>query len=359
MDRIKLLIIFIVLILGYLLIENTAVKECNSYIDNQKKAIEKTILSFELIKQEKERLGIKIEAEDLNSTGLIGSSEYLTENSMLATTLGSLSAKRTSTNPHFSALMVKYFYDLGLKKGDIVVINSSGSFPALLVQVMSAVEVMELKPIVMISIGASIYGATNSNYTLIDMYNVLLENKITSHPIDYWSFGGNMDIGTQFDNKLKQDLMVKYRDIPLIYEENYLKNTNLRYANFYAVGRPDVFINIGGNMVALGRNNAVFNNKNGLIHKANPSINEDSGLIDMFLNNRIPVIHLLDINELAMKERITVDPLPLVSENGGDIFYSVKYNQKLIAILLILSFIYIYYFSKVIKKRRKYVKKKI
>ncbi len=360
MNKYKLIILFVILALGYILIEKTAVQERNAYDDLQQQAIEKTISSFEKIKEEKIRLGIKIEDEDINQTGMIGSSEYGTEESRLATTLGSLSAKRTSTNPHFSALIVKYFKELGLKKGDIVAINSSASFPALMVSVISAVEVMELKSVVMVSIGASIYGATNNQFTLIDMYQVLLEHELISHPIDYWSFGGDMDIGRQFDETMKIQLEEKYHQIELIYEEDYQKNVNHRYNYYLEEGKPKVFINIGGNMVALGRNTQVFNKMNGLIEKKITRIDKNAGLIDYFLNNRIPCIHLLEINELATREGLIVDPIPLPTSNDGNIFYSKKYNIGYVVILLSVTFIYMLnlVLSKKNNLRRKYVKEK-
>jgi poly-gamma-glutamate system protein len=102
----------------------------------------------------RESLGIEIDPSvDPNLTGLIGP-----EFTELTTTLGNLQAKRTSTNPDFAALLVKYFKELNLKRGDPVAIGASGSFPSLLLATLCACEVLELEPLVIYSIGASEHG---------------------------------------------------------------------------------------------------------------------------------------------------------------------------------------------------------
>ena len=59
--------------------------------------------------------GIAIEAGDINRTGLIGP-----EWTPLTTSQGILEAKRTSLDPNFAALLVRYFKEAGLEAGDHV-----------------------------------------------------------------------------------------------------------------------------------------------------------------------------------------------------------------------------------------------
>ena len=66
------------------------------------------------------REGILMEDIDLNQTGLIGP-----EWTPLTTTPGLEDAKRTSLNPNFAALLVRYFYDAVLKAGDTVALSRS------------------------------------------------------------------------------------------------------------------------------------------------------------------------------------------------------------------------------------------
>ncbi|MBR5668756.1 MAG: poly-gamma-glutamate system protein, partial [Spirochaetales bacterium] len=107
---------------------------------------------------------IGIEPEDLNRTGLIGPAY-----SPLMTTMGDIAAKRTSLDPNFAAVLVKYFVNAGLKQGDTVAIGSSGSFPALAIASICACNALGLKAEVIVSIGASTYGATRVELSLPKM----------------------------------------------------------------------------------------------------------------------------------------------------------------------------------------------
>ncbi len=104
-----------------------------------------------------------------NGTGIIGD-----EFTPLTTSLGDVEAKRTSTNPAFAALLVKFFHDAGLKRGDVVAVGASGSFPALLLATLSTSRVLGLEPIVIYSIGASMYATpTSLEFTFVDMLSGL------------------------------------------------------------------------------------------------------------------------------------------------------------------------------------------
>ena len=107
---------------------------------------------------------------DPNQTNLIG-----VEYSPITTTLGNLKAKRSSTNPDFAALIVRWFHEIDLKKGDIIAIGGSGSFPALILATICAAEVMKLKPVIILSLGASSYGANRPNFTYLDIENFLFQ----------------------------------------------------------------------------------------------------------------------------------------------------------------------------------------
>ena len=142
--------------------------------------------SAEAIKKEKQRLGIPIDRRlDPNETGLIGD-EYTD----ITTTLGSLAAKRTSTNPAFAAVIVDMLDRAGVRPGDQVAINFSGSFPALNIAVLSAVRVLNLHPAIISSEGASMYGANHPDLTWLDMERVLAEIGLLPYRSIAASLGG-------------------------------------------------------------------------------------------------------------------------------------------------------------------------
>ena len=69
--------------------------------------------STQAVRQEKLRIGIPVDRRlDTNDTGLIG-----VEYTDITTTLGSLSAKRTSTNPAFAAAVVDMLDQAGVRPG--------------------------------------------------------------------------------------------------------------------------------------------------------------------------------------------------------------------------------------------------
>ena len=101
---------------------------------------------------------------DPNETGIVGE-----EFTPLTTSLGDVAAKRTAANPAFAAVVATYFERAGLRPGDVVAIGGSGSFPAFVLASLCAARVLELQPVLIYSIGSSMYGASIPGFTFIDM----------------------------------------------------------------------------------------------------------------------------------------------------------------------------------------------
>ena len=105
---------------------------------------------------------------DPNRTGMIGQ-EY----TPITTTIGELAAKRTATNPDFAAALVRQIASLRLARGTPVVIVVSGSFVGGDVAAITATETLGLRPIVIASLSASMWGANEPEFNLIDMLAAL------------------------------------------------------------------------------------------------------------------------------------------------------------------------------------------
>jgi len=169
----------IILLVGLLLIEQTKFTAKTPYYDEQIQAAQLMKNSLETIKEERLKRNIVLDIGlDPNQTGIIGK-EY----TRLTTTLGNLAAKRTSTNPAFAALLFKYFKEANLKKGDVIAIGASGSFPALIVATLSAAKVLELEPLLIYSIGSSEYGANISEFTFVQMLDSLNRGNILPYSL--------------------------------------------------------------------------------------------------------------------------------------------------------------------------------
>lgn len=275
---------------------------------------------------------------DPNKTALIGK-EYTN----LTTTLGDLKAKRTATNPDFAALIVKYFHQLNLQKGDQIAVGASGSFPGLILAVLSAAEVMNLDVSLIYSLGSSMYGANIPDFTFIEMLKQLKKENILSTKITALSLGGDNDRADNLffsENKNTFFKIIKKHNIPLIYEKNLQKSVAKRIEILNGTLKEEsfkCFINVGGASANFGNTASSVNFKNGLTIPGDLEAEfTQNGLLSYFLSINIPVIHLLNIENLARKSGIQVDPVPLPKAGKADVYYLIKHNNLIIVFLILL-----------------------
>lgn len=332
--KIILFIVVLTLLFTYIIIDKTkvVVKDDNYELKIKASSIMKEAINA--IRNEKIDRGFEIDtSSDINSTGMIGE-----EFTFITTTLGNIESKRTSINPNFGAVVVDMFLELGLKKGDIVAANFSSSFPAINIAVLSAMEAMELKGIVISSIGSSSYGGNITDFTYIDMEMFLHKKNILSNKSKAFSLGGADDVGKEMeeDTVLKILRRLENYDIDYINIDNIEENIKFRFNNYYNDKKIKAFVNVGGNLVSFGKGSSITYVNGGIITSI-PNKTNDIGLAQMFLNNNIPVIHFLNIKDLAVKYGLPIDPVPIPKVGEGDIYYTYKYNKTIP--ILVLSFI--------------------
>jgi poly-gamma-glutamate system protein len=250
--------------------------------------------------------GIEIdEVTDPNRTCLIGP-----ELTPLMTTLGHIDAKRTTTDPAMASVLVHLLNDAGVTAGDTIAVGSSASFPALLFATVAAAEAMGVHPKIILSLGASTYGATDPEFNLLDMYTVLLTAGVFTTPPAAISLGGDEDVGDGFDAELKADLLSQIAASGV----RFISNPDLRFnvaTRMEIYGRVAVFVNTGGSYANLGTSALALQLQPGLNRDvALPPIEERGVLFDMAALN-VPVIHLLFIRGLAARYGVSWDPIPL------------------------------------------------
>jgi poly-gamma-glutamate system protein len=146
------------------------------------------------VREQRARAGAIDIENDPNRTGLIGP-----EISPLMTTPGQLDAKRTTTNPQMAGVITRMLQESGVVRGDVVAIGSSGSLPAFLIASLSAVRALEARPVTVLSLGASSFGATDPAFDLLDLYSVLQKIGLCPAPPAGISLGGEKDTGAVFD----------------------------------------------------------------------------------------------------------------------------------------------------------------
>ena len=291
--------------------------------------------------------GIEIdETVDPNRTGLIGP-----ELTGIATTLGNLEAKRTTTNPNFAAIVVLLFRKAGVSAGDTVAIGCSASFPALMIAALAAAKAMEVHPIIIISLGASSHGATNPDFNLLHIYEILLQSKVIESKPAAISLGGDRDIGRDFDPVVREELLrqIHLSRIPFIYESELPKNIARRikiYLGDSEQRKISAFINIGGSYANIGTSELVLKLKPGINEKMQIPPKAERGVLFEMAARNIPIIHLLYIRGLALQYGIPWDPIPLpkagenelsfVNSNGHSQFWIISLVYFLMLVFLIV-----------------------
>jgi len=259
---------------------------------------------------------------DPNETGIIGE-----EFTPLTTSLGDVEAKRTSANPAFAALMVKYFHEAGLGRGDEVAVGASGSFPALLLATLCATRVLELQPIVIYSIGASMYGANLPGFTFVDMLDGLRASGLLPYHLAAVSAGGSNDRGegVLFDEDGAALLAETRRSgLPIIGASSLADSIRqrLRLYDTASGGRPiRCFVNIGGASASFGDTPASLALPNGLVlNLGDVPRGPTRGLVYEFASRGVPVVHLLFIRGLARDNHLPFDPIPLPPVGQGGVY---------------------------------------
>ncbi len=336
----------IILLVGLLIIEQTKFTAKITYYDEQIQAAEIMKSSLEVIKEERLKRNIPVDVKlDTNQTGIIGG-EY----TRLTTTLGNLAAKRTSTNPAFAALLVKYFKEANLKKGDVIAIGASGSFPALIVATLSAAKVLELDPLLIYSIGSSEYGANIPEFTFVQMLDCLNKENILPYSLLAISMGGYLDQAQGMfypDSQKTIQHIAQVSGVYFINTDSVEENIQQRMQLYRAASNEKpvkAFINIGGATPNYGNTNASITYPNGLVIDG-PKIPDhpERGLIFEYQNLGIPIIHLLNIRDLAAKNGLPIDPTPLPEIGEGGVYWRIAYNKYIIILLIAIEFFYLFW----------------
>ncbi len=288
--------------------------------------------ALEVIKAKVIDMGIPIDRiNDPNETGLIG-----IQYSPITTERGELDAKLTTTNPNFAALIVELIKTARLHRDDLVAVSLSGSFPALNISVLSALETLELKPVVVTSISSSMWGANYPQLTYLDMESTLNERTMLKTKTVAASLGGEDDVGRGLSPEGRESIQeaALRNNVSIIEAANLDDMISRKIETYSAHGEIKLFINAGERTTALAGSEAGI----GLIRKN--AIRTGTGLIAHFSKTGVPVINLLDVNVLANEYGLPIAPIPLPKPGEGRLYYEYKYSVTFAIIAtLILVFI--------------------
>ena len=306
----------------------TAHQEKGRMADEQLEAARIMTEAEEYLKQKMQGEGIALQPEDLNGTFLIGP-----EVSELTTTTGAIEAKRTSLVPDMAAMMVRFYNQAGLEKGDTVAIGSSGSFPGLAIASIAAAQAMDLKIKVVASLGASMYGATRVEFNIFDILLSMREGGFADFELTAVSQGSTKDRGGgAWDGFLYEGTKEIFRQIctetasrteAVFIDEADLKGSIDKRLELF--GDVDLFVNVGGAGACNGTTTRILDVPAGLVTSFD-GIPEDEtrGLVFEYLAKGIPVVNLLNVRQLAADNGIPYDPVPMPQPGGSDVYKETR-----------------------------------
>ena len=266
---------------------------------------------------------------DPNETGIIGQ-----QFSEITSGRGSLPVKLSTTNPNFAAMIVEQLKRAGVSKGDKVAMCFTGSFPALNIAAMAAVETLGAKPVLITSVTSSSWGANAPELTWPDMHRELYEKGFVSFMPVASSIGGNEDVGRTLSKEGRQLAFdaIERNGLRYINEGNLEGNIARRMDLFQEDGQKiKAFINVGGGIASLGSNANADQLPSGLQTELNAAeIPDKQGVVYEMMKSRVPVINLLHINRLMDRYELPRDPVPLPPIGQGKLYEAYKYNLKIV-----------------------------
>ncbi len=263
----------------------------------------------------------------------------------ITTTLGSLDAKEISTNPEFAALIVRYLTDLEIDSTKTAGLILSGSFPALSISSLAAIQSLSVKAVIISSLGSSMYGANQSGATWVDIENYLRGNGNLKYKSSIITLGAENDNGGGLSEEgiqiLETAALTNQIDlyIPRSLSESIEKKVEILLEN-----KIDILVNIGGNQTSLGTCIHSSNIPNGLHRKINTCKHDERGIIMRLSEKGVPFINLLNIRALAVENEISINPSVVSSSS----IYDERETEKIPIVLSIL-----FLFGQILSIRKK------
>jgi poly-gamma-glutamate system protein len=344
-SRTALVLISVYSVMGFASLERFPSKVQEPFHQEKMGAAQLAREAFEAIRKERLRRRLPIDTEsDIAQSGLIG-----TLVTPITTNTGSLVSKQTAINPNFASVIVHYLRQIGVNEGDAVAIGYSGSFPAINIAALAACETLKLKPVIIASASSSQWGANEPEFSWLDMEKTLYDQGIISSRSVAASVGGIEDRGLGMTKRGRRILHQKIAEhgLQLIDPENFLASVEQRmqiYRQQAGAVPIRAYINVGGGTTSVGKKAGKLAFKPGLNRTAPGSSLPEDSVMGRFIQDGVPVIHMIKILKLAEIYGFPWSPpsQPLVGE--GKIFHRERTNLWFAGGLLLSILIALYLF---------------
>ncbi len=348
-SRSVLVLIALLSLLGLIAVEFLETRQRQPHYGEKLQAAQLALEAMEIIKAERLARGAEIDPEiDPAESGLIG-----LPMSSVTTVTGWVSAKQTSVNPNFAAVVVEMLKGAGVKKGDVVAVGISGSFPALNICIYAAMRTLELKPIIISSVSASQFGANDPEFLWVDMERVLHERnreKFAFRSVAA-SPGGVEDRGLGMSKEGRQALNAAIERNGLVFlKPNDFKDSIDKRMTIFAqrAGGKAIkaYINIGGGTISVGTASGKRLFHVGLNLRKPAGTRPADSVMSRFVDQGVPVIHLTKIEDLARRYGLPIQPTMIPAPGEGRVFYREEYNPWLACGVLLGIILSLYAFAR-------------
>jgi poly-gamma-glutamate system protein len=276
---------------------------------------------------------------DPNGTMLIGS-----EWTPITTDRGNLDAKLTTLNPNFAAIVVDMLVAADVENGDTIAVAFTGSMPGANIGVLAACSAMEIHPVIITSLGASEWGATDPYFTWVDMETELFRQDVFKKVSIAASMGGGGDRGKDLSPNgrelLKEAINRNYHILQSIQEKDLESSISKRidlFGKVLPLSDYKVYLNVGGGAASVGPRINARLVPPGLSSAASLKGDLADCVLKRFVDVNVPVIHIHNIEELAEKYDLPFSPIPMPETGIGQIFAQLIFNRTISLIALILT----------------------
>lgn len=263
------------------------------------------------IARTKEEMGLlQSLAVDPNRTGLIGP-----EWTEITTTIGDLPAKRTVTNPDLAGMLARILLSFDPTPGAVVGLVLSGSFVGANVAAITAVEALGLRPVIVSSLGASMYGANDPTLTWLDIETLVRRAGVWHARSVAVVLGGESGAGGGLDQAGRELLMTAARRNgyqPI--EASDFGELKQRIHATVSDAAPEgliALVNSGGSVLGMGTCLDAYRLPTGVVRGELSCQSGVPGLVRDFARRGVSVINILNVKRLALDWGLPFDPVPL------------------------------------------------
>ena len=239
---------------------------------------------------------------DPHKTGLIG-----LEWSELSTTVGLLEAKRTACDPRWAVIIRRWMESLHVSEGDSVAIFTSSSFPGMALNAITALESLNVTPVLVVSLGSSVWGANDPLFPWPTIERKLRTEGFIRCKALFYTPGGNYETGGGLSEEARAIFRASANDVgvPLVIKQN-LEEVISWKSSLLKEHKVKALISVGGSHANMGDDQTVLRLSPGL-HKSG---NGGDGVIGRALKDGYPVVHLLNIKGLSAEYGVPFDAAP-------------------------------------------------